>query len=91
MSAMKGETNLEGVPRMARSPSPSLGPRGRRIQNLDSPLPPGTPASGKSSFCAMSPCSSAPEWASNIARGHVRNFLPNDAGKGPIPCSLARL
>lgn len=47
LSAMKGEATLEGVPRMARSPSPSGGLRGRRIRNLASPFPPSIPTSGK--------------------------------------------
>lgn len=46
LSAMKGESTLEGVPRMPRSPSPSGGLGGHRIQNLDSPVPPSTPTPG---------------------------------------------
>lgn len=48
LNAMKGESSLEGAPRMPRSPSPSTGLRGRRIQNLDSPIPPSTPTPGTS-------------------------------------------
>jgi len=43
LSAMKNESGLDGVPRGPRSSSPPIGLAGRRIQNLDSPMPPGTP------------------------------------------------
>ncbi|SPO07700.1 related to human P1/eIF-2a protein kinase [Cephalotrichum gorgonifer] len=43
LSAIKGESILEGGSRMPRSPSPSSNMGGHRIQNLDSPLPSGTP------------------------------------------------
>lgn len=88
MSAMKGETSLEGVPRMTRSPSPSLGPPERRIQNLDSPLPPGTPTPGKFSLCPVTP-TPTPGRIGNIT-GRARNLLSHDAGRRPILCSLAR-
>jgi len=47
LNAMKSETSLEGTPRIPRSSSPSLGLHGRRIQTLDSPMPPGTPILGQ--------------------------------------------
>lgn len=47
LSAMKTDGSLDGVPRGARSTSPSLG--GRRIQSLDSPAIPSTPVRGSSS------------------------------------------
>jgi serine/threonine protein kinase len=46
LAAMKSET-LDGIPRIPISSSPSLSLHGRRIQNLDSPMPPGTPVPGK--------------------------------------------
>ncbi len=46
LSAMKNESSLDGVTRAARSSSPPLGLGGRRIQNLDSPMPPSTPVPG---------------------------------------------
>lgn len=42
LSAMKNESPLDGVTR-GPSSGPSLGFAGRRIQNLDSPMPPSTP------------------------------------------------
>ncbi|CRK16743.1 hypothetical protein BN1708_002968 [Verticillium longisporum] len=42
LAAMKGETILDGIP-PGRSSSPSMGLPGRRVQNLDSPMPPNTP------------------------------------------------
>ncbi|KAK0378648.1 hypothetical protein CLIM01_04004 [Colletotrichum limetticola] len=42
LSAMKTESTMDGVPR-GRSSSPSMGINGRRIQSLDSPMPPSTP------------------------------------------------
>ncbi len=50
LAAMKSESSLDGVTRGPgpRSSSPSIGLAGRRIQNLDSPVPPGTPVPGKS-------------------------------------------
>jgi serine/threonine protein kinase len=48
LSVMRNESTLDGV---ARPPGgPSIGLAGRRIQNLDSPLPPGTPVPGLSLF-----------------------------------------
>ncbi|CCF45643.1 hypothetical protein CH063_03660 [Colletotrichum higginsianum] len=44
LGAMKTESSLDGVPR-GRSSSPSMGINGRRIQSLDSPMPPSTPVS----------------------------------------------
>ncbi|OHW94027.1 calcium-dependent protein kinase [Colletotrichum incanum] len=44
LAAMKTESSLDGVPR-GRSSSPSMGLNGRRIQSLDSPVPPSTPVS----------------------------------------------
>ena len=46
LSVMRNESSLDGVARMPGSPS--LGLAGRRIQNLDSPVPPGTPVPGPS-------------------------------------------
>ncbi|ROT36338.1 kinase-like protein [Sodiomyces alkalinus F11] len=46
LAAMKSESYPEGVPLTARSSSPSIGLQGRRVQNLDSPGPPGTPVPG---------------------------------------------
>jgi serine/threonine protein kinase len=44
LNAMRSESTLETTARIPMSSSPSLGGlRGRRIQNLDSPMPPGTP------------------------------------------------
>ncbi|KAL9949895.1 hypothetical protein ACHAQF_002826 [Verticillium nonalfalfae] len=45
LAAMKGETILDGIP-PGRSASPSMGLPGRRVQNLDSPMPPNTPVPG---------------------------------------------
>ncbi|KAF9869380.1 calcium-dependent protein kinase [Colletotrichum karsti] len=42
LAAMKTESSTDGVPR-GRSSSPSIGLHSRRIQNLDSPVPPSTP------------------------------------------------
>jgi serine/threonine protein kinase len=50
LSAMKSESSLDGVTRGARSSSPTMGLSSRRIQNLDSPLPPSTPVPGSSFF-----------------------------------------
>ncbi|KZL70338.1 calcium-dependent protein kinase [Colletotrichum tofieldiae] len=44
LAAMKTESSLDGVPR-GRSSSPPMGLNGRRIQSLDSPIPPSTPVS----------------------------------------------
>jgi len=46
LSVMKSESNLDGVAR-TRSSSPPIGLGGRRIQNLDSPMPPSTPVPGR--------------------------------------------
>jgi len=43
LAAMKSESSMEGATRSGRSGSPSLG---HRIQNLDTPIPSGTPISG---------------------------------------------
>ncbi|KAK3346589.1 kinase-like domain-containing protein [Lasiosphaeria hispida] len=44
LGAMKSESGLDGVTRGPRSSSPTgIGLNGRRIQSLDSPMPPGTP------------------------------------------------
>jgi serine/threonine protein kinase len=54
LSAMKNESSLDGVNRVPRSSSPPpLGLAGRRIQNLDSPMPPSTPVPGLFPVC---PC-----------------------------------
>ncbi|KAK3995251.1 kinase-like domain-containing protein [Cladorrhinum sp. PSN332] len=45
LGAMKGEAPLEGINSMRSTPNPSIGLAGRRIQNLDSPIPPSTPVS----------------------------------------------
>ncbi|KAK4227302.1 kinase-like domain-containing protein [Podospora fimiseda] len=45
LSAMKGEAPLEGLSSMRSTSNPSIGLAGRRIQNLDSPMPPSTPGS----------------------------------------------
>jgi len=50
LSVMRNESSLDGVARGPRSSSPSLGLSGRRIQNLDSPMAPGTPVPGPSSL-----------------------------------------
>lgn len=47
LHAMKSEANFDGIARSDRSTSPSLGLRGNRVQNLDSPANPGTPVPGK--------------------------------------------
>jgi len=47
LSAMKTDGSLDGIPRGARSSSPTVG--GRRIQSLDSPAVPSTPVPGSSS------------------------------------------
>ncbi|KAH8899164.1 kinase-like protein [Thozetella sp. PMI_491] len=52
LAVMKSESSLEGMARAGapRSSSPSsIGLAGRRIQSLDSPVPPGTPIPGESS------------------------------------------
>ncbi|KAK4217449.1 autophagy-related protein 22 [Rhypophila decipiens] len=46
LAAMKNESSLDGVVR-TRSSSPPIGLGGRRIQSLDSPVPPSTPVPGK--------------------------------------------
>jgi serine/threonine protein kinase len=46
LAALKNVTNLEG---MSRGSGSSLGIQGRRIQSLDSPMPPSTPVPGLSS------------------------------------------
>lgn len=45
LNALKNVTNLDG---MARGPAPSIGVPGRRIQSLDSPMPPSSPLQGMS-------------------------------------------
>jgi len=47
LSVMRNESSLDGIARRPVSPS-SLGLAGRRIQNLDSPVPPSTPLPGPS-------------------------------------------
>jgi len=50
LAAMKSESSFDGSARGPRSSSPSsIGLAGRRIQNLDSPMPPSTPVPGLSS------------------------------------------
>lgn len=58
LNAMKGEAPLEGINSMRGSANPSIGLAGRRIQNLDSPLPPSTPIPGSSSL--LSPTNTGP-------------------------------
>ncbi|KAJ0311707.1 hypothetical protein Brms1b_008067 [Colletotrichum noveboracense] len=48
LAAMKTESTVDSVPR-GRSSSPPVGLHNRRIQNLDSPVPPSTPVPGSSS------------------------------------------
>ncbi|ORY67010.1 kinase-like domain-containing protein [Pseudomassariella vexata] len=43
LTVMNLESNTGGLRREGRSMSPPVGLRGRRVQNLDSPMPPGTP------------------------------------------------
>ncbi|KAJ4420290.1 putative serine/threonine-protein kinase iks1 [Neurospora sp. IMI 360204] len=43
LSAMKNESSLDGVGGNSTGPIPSIGLAGRRIQDLDSPMPPSTP------------------------------------------------
>jgi serine/threonine protein kinase len=50
LAVMKSESNMDGGTRGARSTSPSIGLQGRRIQNLDSPIPPSTPVPGSSTL-----------------------------------------
>lgn len=50
LGALKNATILES---MSRGSAPGLGIPGRRIQNLDSPIPPGTPVPGKFAFGAQ--------------------------------------
>ncbi|KAK3313129.1 kinase-like domain-containing protein [Apodospora peruviana] len=52
LSAMKGESSLDGVAR-TRSSSPPIGLGSRRIHNLDSPMPPGTPVPDPSKFAKV--------------------------------------
>lgn len=47
LAAMKPEPSLDGFASRGRSSSPPVGLPGRRVQNLDSPIPPGTPVPGK--------------------------------------------
>ena len=48
LGAMKNDASIDGVARGPRSSSPSsIGLAGRRIQNLDSPMPPSTPVPGR--------------------------------------------
>lgn len=49
LAAMRSESNFDGIPRVPRPSSP-IGVPGRRIQNLDSPLPPSTPIPGEPSL-----------------------------------------
>ncbi|CRK49025.1 hypothetical protein BN1723_008345 [Verticillium longisporum] len=77
LAAMKGETILDGIP-PGRSSSPSMGLPGRRVQNLDSPMPPNTPvpeptssegtASRRPSISAIPPLLMAPPttWRGDI-------------------------
>ena len=53
LSAMKNEAVLDSVPRVTRSVSPNIGLPGRRIQNLDSPMAPGTPVPGSFMPCSF--------------------------------------
>lgn len=46
LAALKNESSLDGVARGARSASPTRGFQSRRVQNLDSPMAPGTPVPG---------------------------------------------
>ncbi|KAJ2905808.1 calcium-dependent protein kinase [Zalerion maritima] len=43
LAAMKSESYMDGISRIPRGSSPSIGLASRRIQNLDSPVPPSTP------------------------------------------------
>ncbi|KAK3690320.1 kinase-like domain-containing protein [Podospora appendiculata] len=57
LGAMKSDPSMEGVTRGASSSTgvPSVGLAGRRIQNLDSPLPPSTPKSADISRMSTDP------------------------------------
>lgn len=46
LAAMGGESSLDSMMRGSRNTSPLLGLGGQRIQNLDSPMAPGTPVPG---------------------------------------------
>ncbi|KAK3388777.1 kinase-like domain-containing protein [Sordaria brevicollis] len=54
LSAMKNESSLDGVGRESQGSVPSIGLAGRRIQDLDSPLPPSTPVPGQSTASSSS-------------------------------------
>lgn len=47
LAAMKNETPFEGASWLPQSPNHPLSPSSGRVQNLDSPLAPGTPHSGR--------------------------------------------
>lgn len=48
LSAMKNESSLDGMGSPSMGSVPSIGLAGRRIQDLDSPMPPNTPVPGQS-------------------------------------------
>ncbi|KAK3951088.1 kinase-like domain-containing protein [Pseudoneurospora amorphoporcata] len=48
LSAMKNESSLDGLGSPSTGSAPSIGLAGRRIQDLDSPMPPSTPVPGQS-------------------------------------------
>ncbi|KAK5657453.1 hypothetical protein OQA88_3025 [Cercophora sp. LCS_1] len=56
LAAMKNESSLDGMARGPRNSSPSpLGLNGRRIQNLDSPMPPSTPVPDPTKHATVTP------------------------------------
>ncbi len=55
LGAMGADSSLDSMMRGSRNTSPLLGISGQRIQNLDSPLPPGTPIPGLSRSPPPSP------------------------------------
>lgn len=54
LSAMKNESSLDGLGGNSTGSVPSIGLAGRRIQDLDSPMPPSTPMPGQSPAASSS-------------------------------------
>ncbi|KAK0671511.1 kinase-like domain-containing protein [Cercophora samala] len=68
LGAMKGELPLDGVNGMrgARNSEPSLGLAGHRIQNLDSPMPPGSPMPDPAKQARVNSLTDEDDFASSI-------------------------
>ncbi|KAK1752956.1 calcium-dependent protein kinase [Echria macrotheca] len=88
LSAMKNESSLDGVTRGASSSSPSsIGLGGRRIQNLDSPMPPSTPVPDPTKHATVTSTSDddLPSTLNDPSRPSTHNMLQKHVSITPQP------